>query len=1339
MGNRQRPTFMTVTSEGALLPLDILQRIAQFDATDTTIKGLTTEDYHCAGEKLNEAINNSWLHLLRAWQTFQNARAQMPEHDTGTTITRERWLLPLFSELGYGRLFGTKPIEVEAKSYPISHGWQHTPIHLVSYKLGLDHLSRHATTTGGGYRFSPYSMIQELLNRSSEHLWGFVSNGLLLRVLRKNVSLTRQAYVEFDLEAMLKGEVYSDFVLLWLLCHQSRVESVQPSDCWLEKWSRLAREEGTRVLEKLREGVEQAINLLGSDFLEQSANQTLREKLRRGVLTKQDYYRQILRLVYRLIILFVAEDRDVLLHPDADEKTRTRYTDYYSTVRLRRLAEHRIGTRHIDLFQSLRLVMEQLGNPEGCPGLGLPALNGFLFSRHALPDLADCTLTNHALLDAIRSLAFTYNKQSRVRRAVDYKNIGSEELGSVYEALLELHPEMQIESATFKLQTASGNERKTSGTYYTPTSLIDCLLDSALEPVLIEACQQPTPEKAILNLKVCDPACGSGHFLIAAAHRIARRLAAVRTGSEEPSAEARRTALRDVVGRCIYGVDINPMAVELCKVNLWMEAIEPGKPFSFLDAHIQCGNSLLGATPTLLKDGIPDSAFEAIEGDDKKICSEYKKKNKVLRTGQLSLFTEDLQPWDRLGDLVTGILQLEEIGDSTVEELHRKQERYAQLVASSSYENGKLWADAWCAAFVWKKTNEFAYPITEEVFRRLEQNPYTLAGWMKDEIRRLAEQYQFFHWHIAFPDVFRVPPKGETPENEQTGWSGGFDVVLSNPPWERIKIQEKEWFASRRPDIANVTGAVQRRRMISELQYKDSSLYSAFIDAQRKTQGESHFARNSQRYPWCGRGDVNMYTLFTECMWDLINSGGRLGCIIPSGIATDDTTKLFFKKLVDSKELVSLFDFRNEVKLFPNIDHQVKFTLLTLGGNASMIDQIDFAFGLYRTEELEIENRHFSLSAKDIALFNPNTYTCPTFRTKRDMELTKAIYTRLSVLIKEDISEENLWNISFSRMFDMTNDSHLFRTRKKLEKDGWILKGNIFVKEEEEEAYLPLYEGKMISLFDHRFGTYEGREQDERELEAAKHADPFSLSLPRYWVHSSFLPENVKKGKKASVVFRMVARSTDARTAIFSLLPALPCGNSLAIMMTDSENSRQLLWLTSCTSSIVFDYIVRQKLGGPNMNFFVVKQFPMVAPSDYTLPCKWNRQCSLDEWLSPRILELVYTAWDLEPFAKECGYNIPPFQWHDDRRFLLRCEIDAAYFHLYGMDQQDIDYVLETFPIVRERDEKQYDEYRTKRVILEIYDQMRQAIESGVAYETRLDPPPADAAVAHAPRAEVEV
>ena len=583
--------------------------------------------------------------------------------------------------------------------------------------------------------------------------------------------------------------------------------------CWLERWSQAAAEQGVRALDALRDGVQEAIVVLGQGFLAQGAahraNVGLRESLREGGLSAQDYYRQLLRLVYRLIFLFVAEDRDLLLLPDTPAEVQARYHAYYSLTRLRTMAETLRGGPHADLYCSLRLLFGLLR--EGYPPLGLPALGSFLFSEKSTPDLDDAELDNGSLLEAIRALASTVERN--VRRPVDYRNLGAEELGSVYESLLELHPQLNTDAGTFELSVAAGSERKTTGSYYTPSSLIQCLLDSALEPVVkdrLKAVERETrgsritdhtsrftsPEEAILSIKVVDPACGSGHFLIAAAHRLARHLARARTGDEEPAPAELRVALRDVVRHCIHGVDINPMAVELCKVALWMETLDPGKPLSFLDRNVQCGNSLIGATPALLEKGIPDEAFKPITGDDKAYCREWKRINRQQREGQLSLFAPDLQPWERLGNLAAGMLNLDTIGEDALEDVRRKQELYEELVRSSDYRYGRLWADAWCAAFVWKKTDEFAYPITEEVFRRIERNPFDVASWMVEEIERLRDQYQFFHWHLAFPHVFSVPAVGQDAENKQTGWNGGFDVVLGNPPWDTLSASMRKFVPS---------------------------------------------------------------------------------------------------------------------------------------------------------------------------------------------------------------------------------------------------------------------------------------------------------------------------------------------------------------------------------------------------------------------------------------------------------------------------------------------------------------------------------------------------------------
>jgi hypothetical protein len=1328
---KRRDLFATVRSEGAILPPDFLQRVADLDSK---IEGLSAADYHLvSGERLNEAISRSWNRLVGAWTSFDAAREKLPESDRGTTLTRERWLLALFQELGYGRLLTATSIEIEGKPYPISHGWNKTPIHLTSFRVDLDTRTPGAA---GASRISPHGMVQELLNRSEENLWAFLSNGLRLRILRDNASLTRLAYVEFDLEAMMEGEFYSDFVLLWLLCHQSRVEAERPELCLLEKWTQAAQEQGTRALEGLRQGVEEAISTLGQGFISHAANSALKDKLRSGELSTQDYYRQLLRTVYRLLFLFVAEDRDLLLLPDASDETKGMYRDYYSTTRLRRMAENFRGTRHGDLWRSLHLVFEKLGQEEGCPELGLPALGSFLWSDETTSSLEGCELSNQDLLVALRALTTT--QEGRYLRGVDYKNLGSEELGSVYESLLELHPELNIDAGTFALKTASGHERKTTGSYYTPSSLITCLLDSALDPVLDEAAKKDDPEAAILDLKVCDPACGSGHFLIAAAHRIAKRLAAVWTGDEEPSPEATRRALRDVVGRCIYGVDINPMAVELCKVSLWMEALEPGKPLSFLDHRIQCGNSLLGTTPALMKNGIPDEAFKPIEGDDKEACKEFRKRNRDERKGQGSLFTPGGEPWERLGDLAASLTGIEDVSDDTLEGVQEKQKRYEELVRSSGYLFGHLLADTWCAAFIWKKTDEFDYSITENIFRQIEQNPHTVAPWMREEIQRLAEQYQFFHWHLAFPDVFRVSGETEV-ENEQAGWGGGFDVVLGNPPWDRIKIHEKEWFAGRNSEIEQAPNAAARSRFIANLINTDPTLHRDFSEAKRVVENQSHFLRNSTRYPLTGHGELNTYPAFAETYLSIVNRFGYIGIILPTGIATDDGNKEFFSFLVSKSCLKSLYDFKNHRGLFSSVAPDTKFSLITINLEGDQEkDKATLAFFLTSTDQTNDEKLIFQLSLKEFSLINPNTNTCPIFRNSRDAEITSRIYQKVPVFLNE-MTGEDPWGISFLRMFDMSLDSSLFRTREQLENSGH--KNSGYYMELSSERWEPLYEAKMVIHFDHRFGTHFDLSKRKKTLptpSSADHFDPEFCVLPWYWVPQKEVIERTNKWRRGYFIgFRDVTDAMNERTAIFSALPLVGVSNKFPLLLPSKSKSSEVGVLLGNLNSYIFDFVVRQKLGGTSMNYFYVKQFPVLPPKTYKGNAPWAKKSKLLEWISNYVLELSYTSWDLKAFAEDCGYNGTPFYWEEDRRFLLLCELDASFFHLYEVDRDNVDYIMKTFSIVKRKDEKAHGEYRTKRVILEIYDEMAEAIRTGKPYQTRLDPPPADPRVAHPPREEV--
>lgn len=1087
---------------------------------------------------------------------------------------------------------------------------------------------------------------------------------------------------------------------------------------------------GTRALESLRAGVEEAIAALGSGFLAHPANQALRDRLRAGELATADYYRQLLRLVYRLIFLFVAEDRELLHGPDATELPRRRYVRHYSLGRLREMAARSRGGPHPDLWAGLRVVLAALGRPGGERVLGLPALGSFLWSADTCSDLDAAELANRDLLSAIRALAFTKDERDKVLRPVDWRNLGSEELGSVYESLLELHPEVEADAARFELRTAAGNERKVTGSYYTPTSLITCLLDSALDPVLDEAAAKPDPEAAILALKVLDPACGSGHFLIAAAHRIAKRLAAVRTGDAEPAPESTRRALRDVIGRCIHGIDINPMAVELCKVSLWMESLEPGRPLSFLEHRIVCGNSLLGTTPALLAKGIPDEAFKALEGDDPKVATELRKRNKQERDGQQTLaltLTNEL-----VVSVGRAVAELDAVSDAEFEGVAEKERRYAALQTSAAARQARLLADAWCAAFVLEK-GRGAPVLTHGVLDRLRRNTGALSPDLAAAVEDARERYRFLHLHLAFPHVFGICKNGDAAKG--MGWTGGFDVVLGNPPWEQTELQEQQFFATRDPEIAALPGA-KRKAAIAALEYNDPALFEEYRGALHQADAGSHVLRSSGRFPLCGRGRVNLYTVFAELMRQAISPAGRVVAVLPSGIATDDTTKYFFADLVEHRSLASLFDFENRERIFQDVDARMKFCLLTLTGPDRQVEGADFVFFAHRTSDLTDAKRRFTLSPEDFSLLNPNTRTCAVFRSRRDAELTKAIYRRVPALFTEGPPERNPWGVTFRQgLFNMTSDSALFRTAAELERMGALLKGNMW-QAADGRRWLPLYEAKMLHHFTHRWGDYAMQRTGSKDTQLPDIpegllADSRYVVQPRYWVEEHQVDARLGSEEDSWFLgFRDVTNVTNERTVIANPIPRVAVGHKLPLFFS----AKRLPLLGAALTSCVFDYVARQKMGGTSLGFFVLKQLPMLPPEAYERPTPWEPRLTLAKWIRSYVLELTYTSWDMEGFATDLGYDGPPFRWDEERRALLRAELDACFFHLYGLEADDVAYVMDTFPIVRRKDEERYGEYRTKRLILEAYEAMAKAAATGEPYQTRLDPPPADPRVAHPTR-----
>jgi hypothetical protein len=1334
-------TFASLKIVGGLLPADVIGKIY---AGDAGVPGISAQTYGLEpGESVRRQASRVWQYLLEKWQEFK-ARVDTSPEAASARVTRERWLHILLRELGFTHLAADASTEIGGRSYPVSHRSGQVPVHLLGWRTDLDHKTPQVTAR------PPQAMLQELLNRSDDYLWAVLSNGSVLRLLRDSTVLTGQAYIEFDLEAIFDGEIFSDFVCMYLICHQSRFSPAGdggPASCYLEQWRAFAAEQGQRALTQLRRGVEQAISILGTGFLSHPDNQHLRTRLdpRSAELRIEDFNRSLLRLVYRLLFWFVAEDRDVLLdpgpeNPDAETAQRLRlarhrYEAYFSSARLRKLARNRRGGRQADLYEAVQVVFDALGSEGGVPQLALPGLGGIFETElpqgRPLPldePLAGARLSNEALLSAVRSLAIVASREGSGRRPVDFGNLGAEELGSVYEGLLEYVPRYDDETRVYTLETLPGHERKETGAYYTPTPLVDCLLDSALDPLLDEACARPTPTEciaALLDITVCDPACGSGHFLVAAARRIAKRVAAEETQESEPPAAVVRAALRRVVGRCIYGVDINPMAAELAKVSLWMEAMEPGKPLSFLDQNIRVGNSLLGVTPALLEHGLPDEAFKPLEGDDRKVVIALRRQNAQEHAGQRDLFSPGGIPITN-AVLAKRAAEITRTVPDSLEDLHIHQQRLAQQLAESpELRRAKLLADAWCAAFVQPKNEHTrTTAITQATLERFAEEDGTLDLAASEHlVEQLTRQYRFLHWHIEFPHIFRVGD-GSQRVDPQTGWEGGFACVIGNPPWERVKLQEQEFFASRSPQIAKAPNAAARKKLIEKLGSSEDAaeraLYDAFRNEQRKADGWGHLLRGSGRYPLTGRGDVNTYAVFAETASAVVNLRGRSGLVLPTGIATDMTTSRFFGDLIESHRLASIFDFENEEKIFPSVHNQTRFCLFVITGRHARSEAISLAFRARRASQ--IHAKAFSLTPDDIILLNPNTLTCPVFDTPRHAEIVLGIYKRIPALWRDP--NVNPWGLLFLRMFDMANDSGYFHSRDDLERAGWALTGNVFIRG--RDRMLPLYEAKMIYHFDSRYGTYDGATEAQinkgtlPRLTPEQRRDSNCWPIPRYWVAEQVVDERMGSRWDLDwfLGWRDITTAANERTLICSVIPRAAIGHILPLAFPTQDADI----LYACWSSFVLDYVARQKIVGTHMTYFNLKQLPVPSPETFSLPSKWDSTASLASWMRRRVLELSYTAHDMAPFAENLEDLDSPFLWDEERRFAMRAELDAAFFRLYGLRRDEVSYVMDSFRAFQNNDIERFT--RTKQLILDVYDMIIRAEETGHRYETIIDPPP---------------
>lgn len=1246
----QHFTFDTVRLEGSLFVADQLDKAAHGNATYQT-----TEDYHIPrGLRLTDEFGRAFQIAQAEWRQRSAYEAAHSQLDPAGAETFLAGLLR--DALGYPGFQTCAPHVYKDRTYPIAFmAAEGLPLVIAPGGLELDVPDPRFAIEGSGHRKkSAAQLAQEYLNAGGAR-WALVSNGNTLRLLRASPSLVRPSWLEFDLRTILEEARYPDFCALYRILHGSRAIEV-----W-ETWRTEGVESGIRVREKLRDGVTQALRDLGNGFLKHlgTGNDALRESLKNGSLKKDDYFRQLLRLIYRFLFIFTAEDRG-LIHASPEGECRGAkelYARGYALSRLRDRALRRSGwDTYTDQWEGVRIVFRAL--VAGEPTLDLPALGG-LFSTDQCPDLDACGLPNRALLSAMFNLRWTVAGDARL--PVNYGLIGPEELGSVYESLLELVPVLNMEVPSFgfvgdvESGSIAGNARKTTGSYYTPEFIVQELVTSTLDPV-IERKLATSPglgEQAILSITVCDPACGSGHFLLAAGRRLAERLAALRSPDGAVLPADYRHALRQIVGSCLYGVDLNPMAVELARTALWLEGYEPGRPLSFLDHHIRCGNSLVGMFDLeVLKDGIPDAAYAALSGDDPAVARSLKKRNanetREVRLRQGLLFEDPIQKAE--ATLTQLHWHLNRTVEDTVQDVDAKKRRFAELAHNPAYLGVKTACDLWVAAFFAPKQAGLPVPTTHDVSQAAAGAPATL--WSAGSLEysgKIAADNMFFHWRLEFPEIFA---------------NHGFDCVLGNPPWDVSQLNEEEYFSSKLSSIAMLSGD-RRKQAIVALAHKDPILWNEYLEVKHSFEAANIFYRESSRYELTAVGKINLYALFAELIAGLYKErGGGAGFIVPSGIATDDSTKGYFSMVARHGRIVSLFDFENRKGIFPAVDSRVKFCLITLGSS----EQADFAFFLTDSSQLQDARRHFVLGPSDFASLNPNTLTCPVFRSVRDAEITRGIYARVPILIDEregiDEHKGNPWRIAFKQgLFNMTSDSGLFQNSP-------------------NASSLPLYEAKMIHQFDHRWATYDvantgasGRaEPTVRDVSDAMKEDLSFSVRPRYWVDRREViariadapkmvidawrthderelraalatqidtPELVRLSSSPDLFatveayldahspkwlmgWRRNARSNDERTLIATVVSKNAIGDSIFLLFPKKlpTYSACLLGNLNC---IVLDFIARQKLGGVNFSFYYLRQLPVLPPEAYS-------DADLS-FIVPRVFELTYTAKDMQPWA----------------------------------------------------------------------------------------------------------
>ncbi len=1177
--------------------------------------------------------------------------------------------------------------------------------------------------------------------------WGILTNGRLWRLYWQGARSRSEDFLEIDLAACLGigPEMATD-----------NVEASDP-DHWLRVFALLfgpgafapATEDAEQrtVLElaqvesrhwELRVSDELGDVVL-SEVFPQLVASLVRHDAQRPTPLAAAYLNEArqaaLTMLYRMLFVLYAEDRQLL--PAAGSA----YDDY-SLRAIRADIARRIdaadtfstsAARFCDRFTDLCRAINA-----GDASIGLPAYDGGLFDGAAHPILGRVRIPD-------AEFAFTIDKLARRqegdrRRWINYRELSVQHLGSIYERLLEFDVVAEGDAV---ITRPNAYARRVTGSYYTHDDLVKLIISRAVAPHiaefktafrarLAEVSQSGPSTKAaaellkvldpatrIVSLAVCDPAMGSGHFLVALVDYLAdEALQAVAEAEDEASAAAvrhyhcpllgrfettRRHILRHaadggwtvapeqlddrhlirrmVLKRAVYGVDKNPMAVELAKVSLWLHTFTVGAPLSFLDHHLRCGDSLFGEW---LGDVGRDLGPGLFLG------------NALAAVDTAGRVFEDIAQRDDadIAD-VEGSKELFAQGQRQLEPLHRL----------CDFLQGTRWLRA---------RDGRQHPGVTYLFTGFLGDPLDIlvrgdVGAAKGEeggaveesraairqARRVADAERFFHWELAFPTIWQAGGARR---------GAGFDVVVGNPPWDRVKLQEVEWFAARKPEIATAQRASDRKRMIEGLRRRGAPLWDEYTAVKQRSEEAAKVARDSGQFPLLSSGDINLYSLFVERASRLVNDSGTVGLLTPSGIAADATAAPFFREIATSGRLATLLDFENKKYFFPDIDSRFKFCALVFGGRTRTFSAAECGFFLHSVAEIGDHDRVFPLGPKEFEAVNPNTGTAPVFRTRRDAEITTGVYSRLPVLVDRRGKgvPRTVWPVRYLTMFHMTNDSGLFKTKEELAISGFYpVAGNVWKRGRDE--YVPLYEGKMVQMYDHRAASVVvhpenvNRPAQPEPATLDQHQDPAWLPAPQYWVSRS----EVDTSRPWVVGFKDVTAPTNERTMIAAVLPGHSAGNTLALLPPAPGKENQYAkvgpLLLATLNSFALDYVARQKVQGQHLNLFIVEQLPIVKPAEFD---ERIGRAKIADFVVDQVLHLTFTAEDLRSFANDLGYEGEPFVWDEEDRRHRMARLDALFFHLYGIDPREADYILNQFPIVRADDERECGRFLTRDLIL---------------------------------------